>query len=70
MTYFKDLWNGAASLLTGMGITLGYFFRKPVTVLYPKERIAMKRFKGPITFVVDPEKNDDHKCIAHNGWQR
>src|SRR5205085_11971899 len=41
------------------------FFRKPVTVIYPKERIPMKRFKGPIAFVKS-EKNGDHLCIACN----
>jgi NADH-quinone oxidoreductase chain I len=66
MSYFRELWDGAKSLLTGMGITLGYFFKKPVTVIYPKERVQMKRFKGPIAFVVDTEKNGDHKCIACN----
>ena len=65
MGYFKELFNGALSLLTGMGITLRYFFKKPVTVLYPKERIPMKRFKGPIAFVKS-EKTGDHLCIACN----
>ena len=65
MGYFKELFNGALSLLTGMGITLGYFFKKPVTVLYPKERIVMKRFKGPIAFVKS-EKTGDHLCISCN----
>lgn len=63
--YFSEIIRGAISLLTGMGITLRYFFKKPVTVIYPKERITMKRFKGPISFVVD-EKTGDHKCIACN----
>ncbi len=65
MNYFRDLFSGAKSLLIGMSITLGYFFKKPVTVLYPKERIKMKRFKGPITFTV-AEKDGDHQCIACN----
>lgn len=65
MNYLKQLFSGAVSLLSGMAITFGYLFKKPVTVIYPKERIPMKRFKGPITFVVD-EKNGDHKCIACN----
>lgn len=64
--YFKDIFNGLSSLVTGMAITLRYAFKKPVTVIYPKERIPMKRFKGPISFVVDKEKNNDHKCIACN----
>lgn len=54
------------SLLTGMGITFRYAFKKPVTVIYPQERIPMKRFKGPISFVVNKEKDNDHLCIACN----
>ena len=65
LNYLKDIFNGLVSLLTGMAITLRYFFRKPVTVIYPKERIPMKRFKGPIAFV-DSEKTHDHLCIACN----
>jgi NADH-quinone oxidoreductase subunit I len=65
--YFSDVFSGFFGLLSGMGITARYFFKKPVTVIYPKERIPMKRFKGPIAFVVDtPEKNSDHLCIACN----
>ena len=63
--YFSDILTGFWSLLVGMGVTLRYFFQKPVTVLYPKERIPMKRFKGPIAFVTD-EKSGDHLCIACN----
>ncbi|MBI4432581.1 MAG: NADH-quinone oxidoreductase subunit I [Candidatus Omnitrophica bacterium] len=65
MTYLKEVLRGFWSLLVGMGITFRYFFKKPVTVIYPKERIPIKRFKGPINFVVD-EKSGDHKCIACN----
>jgi formate hydrogenlyase subunit 6/NADH:ubiquinone oxidoreductase subunit I len=65
LRYIKDVFGGAWGLLQGMGITLSYFFKKPVTVIYPKERIPMKRFKGPIAFVTD-EKTGDHKCIACN----
>ena len=63
--YFRDILEGFWSLVVGMSITIRYAFKKPVTVIYPKERIPMKRFKGPIAFVVD-EKNGDHKCIACN----
>ena len=65
MSYFRGLFEGLWSLLTGMAITIRYFFKKPVTVLYPKERIPMKRFKGPIAFTSD-EKSGDHKCISCN----
>ena len=63
--YLKDIFNGLASLLTGLSVTWRYAFKKPVTVIYPKERIPMKRFKGPIAFVTD-EKSKDHLCIACN----
>src|SRR3990167_1015527 len=65
LTFLKEIIEGAWSLIAGMGITLRYFFKKPVTVIYPKERIPMKRFKGPIAFVTD-EKSKDHLCIACN----
>ena len=51
--------------MVGMSITLSYFFKKNVTVIYPRERIPMKRFKGPIAFVTS-EKTQDHLCIACN----
>ena len=63
--YLKSVSSGLISLATGMAITLRYAFKKPVTVIYPKERIPMKRFKGPIAFVKE-EKSQDHLCIACN----
>ena len=65
MGYLKDVFKGLWSLLVGMEVTIRYFFKRPVTVLYPRERIPIKRFKGPISFVTD-EKTGDHKCIACN----
>ncbi len=63
--YLTDIIEGAWSLIVGMSVTIRYFFKKPVTVIYPKERIAIKRFKGPISFVVG-EKTQDHLCISCN----
>lgn len=63
--YLKDIIEGFWSLIVGMGVTIRYAFTKPVTIIYPKERIPMKRFKGPIAFVTD-EKTGDHLCIACN----
>lgn len=63
--YLSEVIRGFLSLLSGMAVTLRYAFKKPVTVIYPKERIPMKRFKGPIAFVTD-EKTKDHLCIACN----
>ena len=63
--YLTDVIEGAWSLIVGMSVTMRYFFKKPVTVIYPKERIPIKRFKGPISFVVG-EKTQDHLCISCN----
>ena len=63
--YLKDIFEGFWSLVVGMSVTIRYAFKPPVTVIYPKERIPMKRFKGPIAFVVG-EKSQDHLCIACN----
>ena len=63
--YLKEVLEGAWSLIAGMALTMRYAFKKPVTVIYPKERIPMQRFKGPIAFVVS-EKTNDHLCIACN----
>src|SRR3989338_232715 len=65
MKYLKDIFTGFWSLVVGMAITIRYFFKKPVTVIYPKERLPIKRFKGPIAFVTS-EKTNDHLCIACN----
>lgn len=64
-SYFSRVFTGFWSLLAGMAVTLRYMFKKPVTVLYPYEEIATKRFKGPIAFTVD-ELDSNHKCIACN----
>ena len=65
VAYLKEVFGGFWGLLSGMAITMRYAFKKPVTVIYPKERIPMKRFKGPIAFV-NSEKTNDHLCIACN----
>ncbi|AEF93985.1 4Fe-4S ferredoxin iron-sulfur binding domain-containing protein [Desulfotomaculum nigrificans CO-1-SRB] len=47
-------------LLKGLKITLGWFFRKPVTVQYPEQRLPI-----PDRFFGRPEFDYD-KCIACN----
>jgi NADH-quinone oxidoreductase subunit I len=48
--------KGFGSLLTGLRITLGQFFKRSVTVQYPHESIQMPaRFRGHIELVRDPE---------------
>jgi NADH-quinone oxidoreductase subunit I len=53
---FKDIFGGFGSLVTGMKITLGQFFKPSVTLQYPHESLKMsKRFRGHIELVRDPE---------------
>ena len=52
----KEFATGFNSLITGMRITLGQFFKPTVTVHYPHESLKMPaRFRGHIELVRDPE---------------
>jgi NADH-quinone oxidoreductase subunit I len=52
----KEIVTGFNSLVTGMRITLGQFFKPSVTVQYPHESLKMpKRFRGHIELVRNPE---------------
>jgi NADH-quinone oxidoreductase subunit I len=52
----KEIATGFNSLVTGMRITIGQFFKPTVTVQYPHESLKMpERFRGHIELVRDPE---------------
>ena len=52
----KDIFGGFGSLVTGMRITMGQFFKPTVTLHYPHESLKMAaRFRGHIELVRDPE---------------
>ena len=52
----KEIATGFNSLLTGMRITIGQFFKPIVTVQYPHESLKMpEKFRGHIELVRDPE---------------
>ena len=52
----KEIVSGFNSLLTGMRITIGQFFKPIVTVQYPHETLKIPpRFRGHIELVRDPE---------------
>jgi NADH-quinone oxidoreductase subunit I len=60
----KEIFTGFNSLVTGMRITLGQFFKPMVTVQYPHESLKMPtRFRGHIELVRDPETGKP-KCFA------
>lgn len=63
--YFKGLFGGIGSLLTGMKVTGREFFTKKVTEQYPENRATLKmfdRFCGELTMPHDAEGKN--KCIA------
>lgn len=52
----KEFFTGFNSLVTGMRITLGQFFKPTVTVHYPHETLPIPpRFRGHIELVRDPD---------------
>lgn len=67
ITYFKELFGGIKTLLTGMKVT-GYYFVHPkeiVTQQYPENRKTLKmfdRFKGRL--VMPHDENNQHKCTG------
>ncbi|NDV57772.1 NADH-quinone oxidoreductase subunit I [Bacteroides sp. 519] len=63
--YFKGLFNGIASLLTGMKTSMTVFLRKKTTEQYPENRktlVISKRFRGALVLLYN--ENNEHKCIA------
>jgi NADH-quinone oxidoreductase subunit I len=60
----KEIVLGFWSLVTGMRITIGQFFKRTVTVHYPHETLKIPpRFRGHIELVLDPETGKS-KCFA------
>ena len=63
-TAFNDVFGGFMSLLTGMRITLGQFFKPSITVQYPRQSLRMPaRFRGHIELTLDPETGKS-RCTA------
>lgn len=63
--YSGNFFNGLASLLTGMRVTLREFFTRKVTEQYPENRATLKmfdRFRGDL--VMPHNQQNEHKCVA------
>ncbi len=65
--YFKKVFGGLKSLLTGMGITFSYLInpKKVVTQQYPENRESLKmanRFRGHV--IMPHDENEDHNCTG------
>jgi len=56
--YFANIWQAVNTTRKGMCVTIGYFFRKPITELYPEQK----------PFVPEDGRGlhvyDEDKCIA------
>jgi formate hydrogenlyase subunit 6/NADH:ubiquinone oxidoreductase subunit I len=39
--YFKDIWDGVATVLIGMRITWSHLFTKSVTIQYPNVKVKL-----------------------------
>ncbi len=62
--YLGRIASGAASLVSGMEVTIRYMFKPVVTVRYPRLRLDIPEgFRGPVELVTDPETGD-HNCSA------
>ncbi len=56
MNPFSEVYTGFKSLLIGMRITLGQFFKAKVTVHYPRQTLKIPaRYRGHIELVGNPE---------------
>lgn len=63
--YFKGLFQGIASLLTGMRVTWKELFTKKVTSQYPENRdtlVISDRFR--CVLVMPHDENNEHNCTS------
>lgn len=63
--YFKGLFQGIGSLLTGMRVTWKELFTKKITQQYPENRdtlVISDRFKAVL--VMPHDENNEHACTA------
>lgn len=64
MAAVREVWIGFVSLLTGMRVTIGQFFKPSITTQYPWEKPKIPaRFRGHIELVRDPATGMS-LCIA------
>lgn len=72
-TYFREIYQGVASLVNGMKVT-GKYFVKPSTIVtqkYPENRAELKmfdNFKGELILIHD--ENNHHRCNVCNTCAR
>lgn len=61
--YITDIYTTTKSLVIGMGVTIREFFKKPITVHYPRELIPVSpNFRGHLELL--KKEDGTLKCIA------
>lgn len=64
INYFKVLFTGAWSLLSGMAVTLRYMFKPVTTVQYPRRSLPLpEAYRGHIEFKTFADIGSHH-CVA------
>lgn len=71
--YFREIYQGVASMIKGMKVTGRYFIKSGeiVTQQYPENRAQLKmfdKFKGELILIHD--ENNQHSCNACNNCAR
>ncbi len=66
----KQLCIGLKSLVVGLAITLDQFFKRPVTVCYPRQTLELpERYRGHI-FLVRDQHTGQLRCVACKACER
>ncbi len=64
LNYFLGIFKGFWNLLSGLSVTIRYFFKKTNTQQYPEERLPLpERSRSMIKLIYDGEK-DMFNCVA------
>jgi NADH-quinone oxidoreductase subunit I len=65
----RGFFEGAWSLIAGLGVTIKTLFRPTVTIPYPRQPIPVSPvFRGPVRLIED--EAGQHKCVACLACQR
>lgn len=59
--YFKDLWIGISSIYQGLRLTITYFFKPKVTLLYPEQKPVIPEGHRGLHYYIE---DDCTKCRA------
>tara|TARA_R110002073_G_scaffold257750_2_gene420578 strand:- start:10280 stop:10882 length:603 start_codon:yes stop_codon:yes gene_type:complete len=75
MSYFSKVIGGFISLLSGMSVTFGQFFktvfrRKAVTLQYPKEQPTLAPAYRSAIKLIRFEQTNSHDCVACKACER